>query len=139
MTKVNVYINFNGNTEDAFTFYRSVFGGEFLEIQRFEENPDLTIAEKEKKKIMHIAYQIGENLVIHGADLLATEDQQKAQGSNFHLLVEPSSREEVDRLFNLLSAGGTVSMPLQETYWGSYYGHCRDRFGIQWRFKIYNQ
>ena len=70
MPQVNVYINFNGETEEAFQFYRSIFGGEFLEIQRFDENPDQSLSDHEKQKIMHIAYQIGDNLVIHGADVL---------------------------------------------------------------------
>ena len=139
MPQVNVYINFNGETEEAFQFYRSIFGGEFLEIQRFDENPDQSLSDHEKQKIMHIAYQIGDNLVIHGADVLESSGQPRAEGNNFHLLVEPGSREEIDRLFGLLSKDGKVTMPLQETYWGSYYGHCTDKYGIQWRFKVYNK
>ena len=139
MPQVNVYINFNGTTEEAFLFYRSIFGGEFIETQRFSENSEESISDEDKQKIMHIAYQIGDNLTIHGADVLESTNQPKVGGNNFHLLIEPDSREEVDRYFNMLSAGGTVTMPLQETYWGSYYGHCTDKFGIQWRFKVYNQ
>jgi PhnB protein len=139
MPQVNVYIQFNGNTEEAFMFYRSIFGGKFLEIQRFDENPEQKVSIEDRQKIMHIAYQVGDNLVIHGADVLDSDGQPKAQGNNFHLLVEPDSREEVDLFFNKLSEDGTVTMPLQETYWGSYYGHCTDKFGIQWRFKVYNK
>ena len=133
MALINPHINFNGNAEEAFNFYRSVFGGEFAKIIRFKElaNPGFQIPEKEANKIMHIALPIGKNMLM-GNDVpeimgLVNENENR---SKIALIAE--SREEADKLFKGLSAGGTVEMPMADSPWGSYFGMFRDKYGIEW-------
>mgnify|MGYP002778726522 CR=1 FL=1 len=132
MVKINPYVNFNGNTEEAFRFYQSVFGGEFLTMQRFKETPDADrLPADAQDKIMHVALPIGDNILM-GTDALESMGPPLTMGSNFSLAIDTESRNEADRMFNTLSAGGSVTMPLQDTFWGSYFGMLTDRFGIQW-------
>lgn len=136
MPSLNPYLNFAGNTEEAFNFYKSVFGGEFIALQRFKDIPpdpnSPKIPEKEKNKIMHVALPIGKGNVLMGTDTLESLGQKLEVGNNMYITLQPDSREEADRLFNGLSAGGKVEMPMQDMFWGAYYGAFRDRFGIQW-------
>lgn len=136
MPSLNPYLNFAGNTEQAFNFYKSVFGGEFIALQRFSDIPpdpnSPKIPEKEKNKIMHVALPIGKGNVLMGTDTLESLGQKLEVGNNMYITLQPDSREEADKLFNGLSAGGKVEMPMQDMFWGAYYGAFRDRFGIQW-------
>lgn len=130
---VNPYLNFNGNTEEAFNFYKSVFGGEFLAIMRFSDNPGCgEIPEAEKGKIMHIALPIGKGTVLMATDALESMGQKLTFGNNFYISLAPESKEEAERLFNGLSAGGKIEMPLQDMFWGDYFGTFADKFGVQW-------
>jgi PhnB protein len=131
---VNVYLNFPGNTEEAFEFYRSVFGGEFASVVRFSDMPmeGVVLPEADASKIMHIGLPIGEGQMLMGTDALSSMGQQLTQGNNAHISVHPDSREEADRLFTGLSAGGSVEMPMGDQPWGDYYGSFRDKFGTQW-------
>ena len=132
MAKLNPYLNFNGKTEEAFNFYKSVLGGEFLMLQRFRDTPfGDKMPEDDKDKVMHVALPIGENILM-GTDTIESIGQQLTSGNNFSLSLETESMEEADRLFNALSQGGRVEMPLQKTFWDAYYGMFTDKFGIQW-------
>ncbi len=132
MAVINPYLMFNGNTEEAFNFYKSVFGGEFAMVMR---NKDVPLENKmpgvEDDKIMHIALPIGPGNVLMGNDVPEKTDKL-ITGTNFFISIHTQSQDEADKLFNGLSAGGQVTMPLQNTFWGSYFGMLKDKFGVQW-------
>ena len=133
MATINPYLNFLGNTEEAFNFYKSVFGGEFTMLQRFKDNPESDkVPENEKDMIMHIALPIGKANVLMATDALESMGHKLTMGDNISLSVSADSKEEADQLFNGLSAEGIIQMPLQDMFWGSYFGMCKDKFGIQW-------
>jgi PhnB protein len=131
MNQLNPYLNFNGNTEEAFNFYRSVLGGEFVMVMRFGDTPGCEeMPETEKNGIMHIALPVGNN-VIMGTDVPSSM-QQVTFGSNMSLSMSVNSREEADRVFNGLAEGGNATMPMNDMFWGAYYGMLTDKFGVQW-------
>jgi PhnB protein len=131
MNQLNPYLNFNGNTEEAFNFYRSVLGGEFAMVMRFGDTPGCEeMPETEKSGIMHIALPVGNN-VIMGTDVPSSM-QQVTFGSNMSLSMSVNSREEADRVFNGLAEGGNATMPMNDMFWGAYYGMLTDKFGVQW-------
>ena len=134
MAKLNVYLNFEGNTEEAFNFYRTVFGGEFRNVTRFKDMPmaGIKLQEKDQNKIMHIELPIGKDNVLMGTDTLRSLGQKTVMGNNVQLSLFPESKEEADKLFNSLSAGSKIEMPLTNQVWGDYYGACRDKFGVMW-------
>lgn len=140
MAKINPYLNFNGNTEEAFNFYKSIFGGEFTAFQRYGEMPDCggeapegkQITEADKNKIMHVSLPIGEGHVLMATDVILSEGQKPVEGNNFSIAVGADSKEEAERIFNGLSDGGKIEMPLCDTFWGAYFGMFEDKFGIQW-------
>ncbi len=133
MTAVNPYLNFNGNTEDAFNFYRSVFGGEFQALQRFKETPHGDgMSDSDKEKIMHVSLPIGPHTNLMGTDSLESMGQQLTAGNNFSLAISPESIEEARKLFDGLAAGGKVEMPFEKAFWGAWFGMLVDKFGIQW-------
>jgi PhnB protein len=133
MTTINPYLNFKGNTEEAFGFYKSVFGGEFLTIQRFKDTPEAgRVPAHEQQKIMHIALEMGNGNVLMGTDALESMGHKLTAGNNFHLSVDADSEEEASKLFKALSTGGQVTVPFDKTFWGAYFGMCNDPFGIQW-------
>lgn len=133
MATINPYINFNGNAEEAFNFYRSVFGGEFETLKRFKElpNPDTSISENEANKIMHIALPIGPN-VLMGNDVPVSMGKVNENENRSKISVSASSRAEADKLFMGLSKNGSIEMPMQDSFWGSYFGMFRDKYGIEW-------
>jgi len=135
MTKLNPYLSFKGNCEEAFNFYKSVFGSEFLFVGRFSdmpENPDSPITEKDKDKIMHITLPISQETILYGCDTLDSFGNQIVTGNNISLSIETDSIEEATRLFNGLSSGGNITMPLDKTFWDAYFGMFTDKFGINW-------
>ncbi len=140
MAKLNPYLNFNGNTEEAFNFYKSVFGGEFMGgIMRFKDNPDCTEwSENDKNKVMHVALPIGKDNVIMATDAIESFGQKLVVGNNIQIAISPDSKEEADRLFDGLSAGGKVEMPMQDMFWGAYYGAFEDKFGVKWMINYDN-
>ena len=134
MATVSTYLNFNGNCEDAFNFYKSVIGGEFSYLGRFGEMPEgdgNTISESDKNKIMHVSFPIGTTILM-GSDTGGEWAPSLIQGNNFSISINAESKEEADALFNGLSAGGQVTMPLEFTFWGAYFGMFTDKFGINW-------
>jgi PhnB protein len=133
MATLNPYLNFMGTTEQAFLFYKSVFGGEFLGLQRFKDTPEADrLPAADQEKIMHVALPIGNGNMLMGTDTLESMGHQLTQGNNFYLSISADSIAEADRLFEGLSAGGTVSMPMEKAFWGDYFGMCTDPFGVQW-------
>lgn len=133
MAAVNPYLNFVDNCEEAFNFYKSVFGGEFHGgIMRFGDNPpEFQPAENEKQKVMHVNLPIGKNTSLMGSDTPGEMGAVTA-GNNYSIAVHPESAEEAKHLFDGLSAGGTVTMPLGKTFWAELFGMFTDKFGIQW-------
>jgi PhnB protein len=133
MALINPHINFNGNAEEAFTFYKSVFGGEFARITRFKDlsSPEFPVAEKEANKIMHIALPIGKNILMAN-DVPESMGQVNENENRSKISISAESREEADKLFNGLSVGGQIEMPIADSPWGSYFGMFRDKFGIEW-------
>ncbi|GJM28500.1 MAG: VOC family protein [Cyclobacteriaceae bacterium] len=135
MTKLNPYLTFKGNCEEAFDFYKSVFGGTFSYKGRFSEmpeDPEHPVPEKDKNKIMHVSLPIGEDYVLMGSDSGGEWGPETVVGNNFSLSISVSSKQEADNFHRQLSDGGKVSMPMADTFWGDYFGMCTDRFGINW-------
>ncbi|TDW97198.1 VOC family protein [Dinghuibacter silviterrae] len=126
------YLNFPGNTEEAMNFYKSVFGGEFIAFHRFKDSPGFEKMPKhEQNMIMHASLPLGKGLLM-ATDTLDSMEQTLTPGNNYHIVVHTESEEETNTLFKGLSAGGKIEMPLNKTFWGAYFGMCRDKFGIQW-------
>ncbi|MGG9971862.1 VOC family protein [Ferruginibacter sp. SUN002] len=133
MAHINPHINFNGNAEEAFNFYRSVFGGEFAKIMRFKDlaSDEFPVAENEANKIMHIALPIG-NSILMANDVPEILGRTNENENRSKIVISAATKEEADKLFNGLSAGGQIEMPISDSPWGSYFGMFRDRYGIEW-------
>lgn len=134
MLSLHTYLNFSGNTEEAFGFYKSVFGGEYSSLVRFRDMPmeGVQIPEEALDKIMHIALPVGKNNVLMASDSLESLGQHLNQGNNVYIFISPDSKKETDRIFNDLSSGGTIEIPIAYQPWGDYYGSFRDKFGVNW-------
>ena len=133
MAQINPHINFNGNAEEAFTFYKSICGGEFSKITRFKDlsNDEFQVSEKEANKIMHIALPIGKNILIAN-DVPEIMGPTNENENRSKISISTESKEEADKLFNGLSVGGQIEVPIGESPLGSYFGMLRDQFGIEW-------
>jgi PhnB protein len=137
MATINPYIHFKGNTEEAFNFYKSIFGGEFAEVMRYKDVSQaegcegMQVAENDLEKICHIALPVGNGNVLMANDVLESMGQV-SEINNFSLAASAESREDADKLFNELADGGKVEMPLADAFWGAYFGMCVDKFGIRW-------
>jgi PhnB protein len=133
MALINPHINFNGNAEEAFTFYKSVFGGEFTKIMRFKDlsSPEFPIAENDANKIMHIELPIGKNFLMAN-DVPEFMGKTNENENRSKIFIHTESREEADKIFNGLSAGGTIEGPIGDSPWGTYFGMFRDKYGIEW-------
>lgn len=138
MARVSTYLNFMGKTEEAFNFYRSVFGGEFNSFQRMSEVPTMPgqapLPEHEKSMVMHVELPTLGDHVLMGTDALESMGHSLSFGDNVSINLEPDTREETERLFARLGEGGKVTMQLAEMFWGGYFGSLTDRFGVQWMF-----
>ena len=133
MKAVHPYLNFDGNTEDAFNFYKSVFGGEFTALQRFKDTPfGEQLPVEERDKIMHVALEVTPDTMLMATDTLKSMGQELKPGNNYSITLSTESEEESNKLFNKLAEGGTVTMPLEKAFWGAYFGMLTDKFGIQW-------
>lgn len=134
MPTINPYLTFDGTCEQAFGFYQSVFGGEFTFMGRFSEMPEgamgCEMPESAAQRIMHVSLPIGEHTILMGSDSMPGQPVQA--GSNFAVSINCKDREEVDNIFTAMSEGGNITMPLSDTFWGSYFGMLVDKFGIQW-------
>jgi PhnB protein len=136
MKTINIYLTFNGNCEDAFEFYRSVIGGEFTTKSRFNEMPPMEGAPpmpaEEGNRLMHVSLPISTETVLMGSDTGGEWAKTFKPGNNFSISLNTDTKEEADRLFKGLSAGGKITMPMDKTFWGSYFGMFTDKFGINW-------
>ncbi len=128
------YLNFMGNTEEAMNFYKSVFGGEFMTFQRFSDVPGTAdnLPDNEKNKMMHVALKINDSITLMATDMLASVGHQLNIGNQISLSLNAESKEEADKIFNGLSVDGKVEMPIEDTFWGAYFGMWEDKFGIKW-------
>ena len=134
MAVINPYLNFKGNAEEAFNFYKTVFGGEFAMVMRFKEVPAEagSNAPEDQDKIMHIALPLGKGNVLMASDVVGDMCNSLTEGNNVTLSLSTESKEEADELYKKLSAGGNVTMPIGDTFWGAYFGMATDKFGINW-------
>jgi len=132
MATINPYFNFKGNTEEVFGFYKSVFGGEYAMVMRYKDAPpEHQMGESDGEKIMHMALPIGQHTILMGSDWPEAYGKP-IEGSNVSISISVDSKEEADKLFNGLSAGGQATMPMENTFWGSYFGMLKDKFGFNW-------
>lgn len=140
MASINPHVNFNGNAEEAFNFYRSVFGGEFERAVRFKDlaSSEFQPSEKEANKIMHIALPIGKSSMLMGNDVPEFMGKTNENENRSKIVVTAESKEEADKIFNGLSAGAQVEMPISDSPWGSYFGMFRDKYGIEWMVDFAN-
>lgn len=136
MATINPYLHFIGNAEEAFSFYKAVFGGEFATVMRYEDLPNQEgcegMSDTDKDKIMHIALPIGDGNVLMASDAVGKYAEDASFGNNISLSVSAGGKEEADKIFNGLADGGGVTMPLGDAFWGAYFGMCKDKFGINW-------
>lgn len=133
MATINPYLNFPGNTEEAFNFYKSVFGGEFTVLQRFRDTPEADkLPEEEQDKIMHVSLPIQNGHILMATDALESAGHSVKTGNNQYIAIQAESEEEAEKLFNGLSEGGNIEMELQKTFWNAYYGAFIDKFGVSW-------
>lgn len=142
MTKVNPYLNFPGNCEEAFNQYKSIFGGDFTFVGRFKDMPPqegYTTPDADLDKIMHISLPIGGDTALMGSDVGGEWAPNTIIGNNIQLSVNTGSKADADRIFDALSNGGNTTMPMNQTFWGDYFGMCTDRFGINWMVSFNEQ
>jgi PhnB protein len=145
MSRVSTYLNFPRNTEEAFNYYKSIFGGEFggngvarfSDIPPFEGKPQL--AEEDKNLVMHIELPIIGGHVLMGTDAPESMGFNVNPGNNIYIMLEPDTKDETKGLFDALSTGGKITQELQVMFWGAYYGSCTDKFGVQWMFNCYEK
>jgi len=132
--KVNPYLNFDGNAEQAFNFYKSVFGGEFTAgVMKMGDAPGMDkLSDDEKNRTMHVSLPLGNGQTLMASDTLPSMGHKLTQGNNIYLSVHPDTKEEADRLFNALAEGGNVEMPIADQFWGDYFGSLTDKFGTHW-------
>jgi len=140
MTTVNIYLTFDGNCREAFNFYKSVFGSDFEYVGTYGEMPAQnaipSVGDHEKNKIMHVTLPISHETMLMGNDRLESFGGTFVAGNNFAISIKTETRQLADTLFAKLSDGGNITMPLQETFWGSYYGNVTDKFGISWKMSV---
>ncbi|MEI9946471.1 MAG: VOC family protein [Chitinophagaceae bacterium] len=139
MTTINIYLTFNGNCEEAFTFYKSVFGGEFPYIGRFGEMPTedgTKLTGDDAKRIMHVSLPISKETMLMGSDTTSEWAAGYSAGNNFSISVNTDTKEEAGRIFDGLSTGGKVVMPMNKTFWSEYFGMFTDKFGVNWMVSL---
>ncbi|MDD3459316.1 MAG: VOC family protein [Weeksellaceae bacterium] len=135
---LNPYLNFDGNAEEAFRFYQSVFGGELF-IQKMSEAPGMeNLSDDEKNRAMHVGIPIGKGQYLMASDCLPSHGQILKQGNNNYISISTETRDEADRIFNALSAGGQIEMPMEDMFWGDYFGSFVDKFGVCWMINYAN-
>ena len=139
MHSFNPYLHFMGNTEQAMTFYKNVFGGEFTIFHRFKDVPGgEKMPAEEGEQLIHVSLAINKTTTLMATDTLATMEQHVTAGNNFHIHIQAESEAEADRIFTELSIGGKVDMPMNKTFFGAYFGMCQDKFGIYWMINFTN-
>lgn len=140
MLSTSPYLMFAGNAEEAFNFYKSVFSGEISELQRFKDTPDEgKVSENEKNQLAHVALSIKDKTILMGSDAPGSYGHQLVKGNNNYISINADNKEDVDKIFKGLSAEGQVEMPLQNTFWGAYFGMVADKFGVHWMVSTDNK
>lgn len=142
MANLNPYLTFPGNCEEAFSFYKSVFGQEYLHFGRYSEIPsdeEMMIPEDKMNKILHIALPVGKETILMGSDSGDEWNAEVVPGNNVSLSISTESREDADRIFDILSKEGKIIMQIGDVFWGSYYGICTDKFGVNWMVNFNEQ
>jgi PhnB protein len=140
MQSISPYLNFSGNTEEAFNFYKGVFGTAFSVLQRFSDTANAEkFPEADRDKIMHVSLPLGNGVVLMATDSLESMGQKLVQGNNFYICLNTDSKAEADKLFKGLSEGGKIEMNLEDTFWGAYFGCFKDKFGVQWMLNFTEQ
>lgn len=134
MKSINPYLNFPGNTEEAFNFYKKVFGGDFLGgVYRFKDTPDAAkLSKGDQEKVMHIALPVGEGNLLMATDAMESMGFKVTFGNNFYISIDADDKKEADKLFKGLSEGGSADMPMADQFWGAYFGMVTDKFGVKW-------
>ncbi len=134
MATMHAFLKFAGDTEKALTFYQNIFGGEFLAVQRFKDNPDMAakLSEQDREKILFMVLTIGHGTTLMASDVLDTKGHPLTSGNNYYVYIGADTREEGERIFNKLSEDGEVETPFQKTDWGAYFGSLKDKFGMPW-------
>lgn len=133
MHGTDIYLHFNGNSHDALSFYKSIFGGEFIAAQRYKDVPGGEKMDQEtQEKMIHISLRISPHTILMATDMMGKEANELKPGNNFHICLQTDSEKEADKLFHSLSKEGKIEMPMNRTFWGAYFGMCRDQWGIQW-------
>lgn len=132
--RLHTYLNFDGDAEEAFRFYEKVLGGELTEISRFSDMPpgEFEVDEADEDKVLHVALDLGNGEMLMASDTPQAMADERIVGTNASISVHPDSKEEADRIFNALAEGGEVEMPMDDAFWGAYFGSLTDRFGVQW-------
>ena len=138
--KVQPYLNFDGDAEEAFNFYRKVFGGEFSTVMKMSDAPDAEkFPENERDRMMHISLPVSDDIVLMASDILPSMGHKLNKGNNLYISLHPDSREEADRIFKELSEDGNIEMPIADQFWGDYFGSFEDRFGVRWMINYSKQ
>lgn len=137
MSKTQIYLNFPGNAEDAFGFYKDIFGGAFIAVMRYRDAPGMEhLSEADKDKIMHISMPLGDNVVLMASDVLESLGQKLTFGNNAYIMHSCDSRQDADRIFSNLTERGVVEMPMADQFWGAYFGSLKDPYGVQWMIEF---
>lgn len=143
MIRILPYLNFDGQAEEAFNFYKSVFGGEFETFQRFAEVPESEsmpeMPEAEANRMMHVSLPLAEGVSLMGSDIMPSMGHTLHVGNNMYVSVHPDSKEEGERLFLALSEEGSVEMAFEKQFWGDWYGAFTDKFGVQWMINVHKE
>jgi PhnB protein len=133
MQNIDIYLHFNGNSEEAFSFYKSVFGGEFIAVQRYKDVPGSEkMSADDREKMIHISLKLTHGTTLMASDTFSKDGHELKFGNNFHICIQAETEKEADRIFNALSDEGKIEMPMNKTFWGAYFGMCQDKFGILW-------
>ncbi|HEX6179993.1 MAG TPA: VOC family protein, partial [Chitinophagaceae bacterium] len=133
MKNVDFYLHFNGNAEKAMNFYRKVFGGEFISVQRYKDVPGSEkMCDEDREKMVHISLRLTDGTSLMASDVVTRMDDKVVFGNNYHICLHSNSEKEADKLFSLLTEDGKIEMPMNKTFWGAYFGMCVDQFGVLW-------
>ena len=138
--KTQPYLNFDGDAQEAFNFYKEVFGGEFSAVMKMTDAPECgELSEEERNRIMHISLPVSEDIILMASDILPSMGHKLNKGNNLYISLFPNSREEADRIFNELSENGNIEMPMDDQFWGDYFGSFEDKFGVRWMINYSKQ